>query len=170
MTDARLKTHWKKLHNPDYLGAYALTPGEDMIVTVDHVRKETITGADGKTEECIVAHFRDGVKPMILNATNAKMLQKLCKSPFVEDWAGTSIQLYAENVRAFGDVVEALRIRPRLPVKTKPELSPSSPNWGAAITAVREGQTTVAKIREKYTLSAESARQLTEEGGNHAES
>lgn len=23
-------THWKKLTNPDYLGAYALQPGEDL--------------------------------------------------------------------------------------------------------------------------------------------
>ena len=26
-----MKTHWKKLNNPDFLGAYALEPGEDLI-------------------------------------------------------------------------------------------------------------------------------------------
>ena len=31
------KTHWKKLTNPDYLGAYALEDGEDMIVTIKNV-------------------------------------------------------------------------------------------------------------------------------------
>ena len=42
------KTHWKKLHNPDYLGAYSLDPGKDKILTIKDVRNEIITGADGK--------------------------------------------------------------------------------------------------------------------------
>ena len=29
------KTHWKKLENPDYLGAYALQPNQDLIVSGD---------------------------------------------------------------------------------------------------------------------------------------
>ena len=28
-------THWKKFHNPDYLGSYSLDPGKDMILTID---------------------------------------------------------------------------------------------------------------------------------------
>ena len=28
------KTHWKRLMNPDFIGAYALPPGEDMTVEI----------------------------------------------------------------------------------------------------------------------------------------
>lgn len=114
------KTHWKQMHNPDYLGAYALNPGEDMILTIKLVRQETVTGPDNRKEECAVLHFVENVKPMILNVTNSKTIQKLHKTPYIEDWAGRKIQVYIDQVKAFGDVVEALRIRPFLPKQSGP--------------------------------------------------
>ena len=110
-------THWKKLSNPDYLGSYAFEPGQEMTLTIAGVRKEMVTGADGKQEECIVARFKENVKPMILNATNCKAISKLYKTPYIEEWAGKQIILRVQQVRAFGDVVDALRVKPELPAK-----------------------------------------------------
>ena len=108
-----MKTHWRKLHNPDYLGAYALDPGKDMILTIKSAANEMVIGADGKKEECMVMRFVEpGVKPMIVNATNAKTISKIYKTPYIEEWAGKKIQIFSDNVKAFGEVVEALRIRP----------------------------------------------------------
>ena len=113
------ETHWKKLINPDYLGAYSLDPGKDMVLTIKQVRKEMITGADGKKEECIVCYWVEDQKPMILNVTNCKMIAKLFKTPYIERWAGHRIQIGAEVVSAFGEKVEALRVRKVLPEETK---------------------------------------------------
>ena len=111
-------THWKKLTNPDYLGAYALQPNEDLVATIKSVANELVTGADGKKETCLVMRFTENVKPLVLNATNAKTITKLLKTPYIEEWAGRKIQLYVEkNVKAFGDVVDAIRVRPFLPVE-----------------------------------------------------
>lgn len=111
-------THWKKLTNPDYLGAYALEPGQDLVVTIKSVANETVTGTDGKKETCMVMRFSENVKPMVLNATNSKTITKLLKTPYIEYWAGRKIQIYVqEGVKAFGEVVDALRIRPFLPVE-----------------------------------------------------
>ncbi len=113
-------THWKKLHNPDYLGAYSLDPGKDLIVTIKDVRKEIVTSGDGKKEECMVMTFKEnGVKPMIVNATNAKQIQKLYRTPYIEQWSGRKIQLYVEMVKAFGETVEALRIRRKIPAAAR---------------------------------------------------
>lgn len=110
------KTHWKKLQNPDYLGAYAFEPGQEIVATIKTVQQEMVTGADGKKENCTVLHFVEpNIKPMILNATNAKIITKLYKTPYIEDWEGRLIQIYVDRVRAFGDVVDALRIRPFIP-------------------------------------------------------
>lgn len=111
-----MKTHWKKLQNPDHLGAYALQPGTDLIATIKSVGEETVVGSDGKKEDCTVVRFveRD-VKPMILNVTNAKTISKIYKTPYIEDWAGCKIQIFIAQVKAFGDVVDALRIRPYAP-------------------------------------------------------
>lgn len=117
-----MKTHWKKLSNPDYLGAYALDPGKDLIATIKSVGEERVVGADGKKEDCIVAHFEEpGVKPMILNTTNCKTISKIYKTPYIEDWHGCKIQLFVAQVKAFGDVVDALRIRPYRPDVKAPE-------------------------------------------------
>ena len=108
-------THWKKLQNPDYLGAYALNPGEEIIATIKSVKNENVIGTDGKTENCTVARFIEPIKPMILNVTNCKIISKLYKTPYIENWAGKKIQIYATKVKAFGEIVEALRIRPEIP-------------------------------------------------------
>lgn len=108
-------THWKKLTNPDYLGAYSIENNQDLILTIDYVREETVTGTDGKKDNCVVAHFREKVKPMILNSTNMKTIQKLYDTPFIEDWQGKKIQVGIEKVKAFGEIVDALRVRKILP-------------------------------------------------------
>lgn len=108
-------THWKKLTNPDYLGAYSLEPGQDIVLTIERVQVETVTGPEGKKEECVVCYWREREKPMILNSTNAKMIQKLLKTPYIEEWSGHRIQIGVEMVKAFGEIVDALRVRNFLP-------------------------------------------------------
>ena len=109
------KTHWKRLVNPNYLGAYSIEDGKDLILTIKSVQQEEITGENGRKEGGMVARFVEPSKPMILNKTNAKMLQKLSKSPYVEDWAGLRIALYATTTKFGPDVVECLRVRPFIP-------------------------------------------------------
>ena len=115
------KTHWKKLTNPDYLGAYSLASGDgyrEIVAKIAYVKQEKVVGPDGKQEMCMVAHLADGLKPMILNRTNCKAIEKVCGSPFIDDWAGVMISVYVAEVKAFGDVVDALRIRPTKPKAT----------------------------------------------------
>ena len=69
---AEKKTHWKRLQNPDYLGAYALDEGKDLIATIKYVQVEKLIGTDARKEDCIVIDFTENIKPMICNATNAK--------------------------------------------------------------------------------------------------
>jgi len=114
-------THWKKLDNPDYLGAYALMPGQDLVVTIKSVGQEDVYNpSSNKKETCTVARFVEaGIKPMILNSTNCKTIAKIHGTPYIEEWAGKSIAIYIEKVKAFGDIVEALRIRNKIPVLEK---------------------------------------------------
>lgn len=111
-----MPTHWKKMTNPDYLGSYAFDPGEEKTATIDYVRMEGVTGADGKKEDCIVCHFKErDMKPLILNRTNCKMITKLYKTPYIENWAGKRITMVVREVKAFGDVVDAVRIKQVVP-------------------------------------------------------
>ena len=157
------KTHWKKLSNPNYLGAYALTPGEDMVLTIDTAKNEEVTNPSGKKEECLVLHFKEkDIQPMILNVTNAKQIERIYDTPYIEDWSGKRIQLYIAQVSAFGETVDALRIRPQAP-NDKPELNPDHPKWDEAVQNVSNGSVDVSKIKKHYILTAEYEEILLEE-------
>lgn len=109
-------THWKKLTNPNYLGVYSLEDEKDIVLTIDKLRQEQVIGSDGKKGECLVCYFLENVKPMVMNKTNLKQIEKLIGTPMIEKWNGEKIQIGSEKVKAFGEVVDALRVR-----KTKPE-------------------------------------------------
>lgn len=104
-------THWKKLSNQDYLGTWIFDkPGQQITFTIREIKNEVITGADGKKEECTLAYFKEAKKGMILNATNKKAIAKIAGSPYIEKWINVQITVHSENVKAFGEVVEALRV------------------------------------------------------------
>ena len=50
-------THWKKLSNPNYLGAYSIEDNKDLILTISKVQQETVTGPDGKKTSASSAIF-----------------------------------------------------------------------------------------------------------------
>ncbi|MDX5586185.1 MAG: hypothetical protein QNK20_14950 [Aureibaculum sp.] len=145
------KTHWKKLENPDYIGAYSLENGKDLIVTIDSVKRELVTGQGGKKEECTVAYLK-GSKPFILNRTNMKTIQKIYDTPYIEDWAGKTLTLYISKIKAFGeDNVECLRVRPTAPIKA--EFTPQSAKWKGAIQAIKEGNFSIDELKKSFNIS-----------------
>ncbi len=105
------KTHWKKLTNPDYLGAYAFQPGEEKTLTIKEVKRELVYNPSGAgKEECTVAYFVEPVKPLILNVTNCKTITKVWGTPYIEDWGGLRITLKVKKISAFGEMVDAVRV------------------------------------------------------------
>lgn len=112
------KTHWKKIvSDPNYLGEADFQEGEEKVLTIKGVNQgETIMTAEGKTQKAVL-HFTEKEKPLILNVTNSKAIQKVTGSPYFEDWPGAQIQLYIDpHVKAFGEIVSAVRVRPRKPI------------------------------------------------------
>ena len=114
------KTHWRKMTNPNYMGAYSLDEGRDVVLTIAYVRQEDVIGSDGKREECAVCHWKErDFKPMILNVTNMRAIAKVTGSPYIDDWVGHRIQIGTEQVRAFGTITDALRVRPEKPKEAR---------------------------------------------------
>lgn len=110
------KTHFRKILESDYLGGFDLDDGKggykDIVVTIRRAGPEQVREvATGKKETCLVLHFDKPTKPMICNVTNAKRIEKLAGSPYLENWIGVAIQLGTERVKAFGDIHNAIRVR-----------------------------------------------------------
>lgn len=144
-------THWKKLTNPNYIGAYSMpSDGSSIILTIDKVVREMVIGTEGKKEECTVAYFKEPSKPMILNKTNCKVIEKLHKTPFIEKWAGRRIEIVVKQVKAFGDVTDALRVVQKVP--PLPELKDGTTQFVEAVKFLKNNGT-IEKIQEKYAVS-----------------
>lgn len=162
------KTHWKKLTNPNYLGAYAFDEGKDMILTVASVGNELVTGDGGRKEECTVCHFAENVKPMILNKTNMKAIQKALGTPYIEEWAGCRIQIYADpNVKFGKEITGGVRVRSYAPPAQKilcqscgGEIQPrgkSTAQQIAAYTAQKYGQALCAACATRAAAKLQEA-------------
>ena len=122
---------------PGYLGSWDLEdlPNRELTVTIEKIVDEEVVAA-GQKEICTVAHWTDkAYKGMILNITNKKMLSKLYKTVDSEKLKGKAVTIGIEKVRAFGDVYDALRIRPRIPVQPKQGSLPKCESCGKDINA-----------------------------------
>ena len=146
-----MKTHWKKTMNPNYLGAYALEPNEDLVVEITEVKTESVMNADGRNEECLVAHLKDQ-KPLIVNKTNAKAIAKVCGSNYIEDWKGKQIALYISNVKAFGELVEAIRVRTVAP-KAKSKRKLNDDDFKKLVKAVADGSYSLDDALSNFVLN-----------------
>src|SRR6056297_2493146 len=136
-----MKTHWKKLRNPDYIGEWDFQPGEEKKVTITNVLNATITGNGGEKSQETIIKFKES-KPLILNSTNGKKIASLLECPYVEDWEGAVLVLHIKKIKAFGEWVGATRVKDAYyPVKE--ELTTKHSKWGAAKKAIEEKKTTI---------------------------
>ena len=124
MKEATL-THWKKYFNKDYLGTWSLPDGKDVIVTIDHVEKAIIKGEGGREDVRPIIFFKEYKEPMVLNATNGKIIHKILCSEYVEKWYSKRVQLYVDrNIKigkgASAETTDGLRVREFVP-KTNQE-------------------------------------------------
>lgn len=145
------KTHWKKLINPDYIGAYALPAGQDMTVTIESVGREIVTSVGGKKEECTVARLQ-GQKPFVLNVTNQKSIARLY-GPYIEDWAGKQITLFASETKLAGEMVECVRIRPNVASIAPTKQPISDDRLANAINSINSGDYTKKQLLDRFDLT-----------------
>lgn len=155
-----LKVHWRKLRNPDYLGSFDFQPNEERVVTVREVVTGTVKNAEGDST-CTIIHFMEPYKPMILNSTNGKMLEKLFETPFIEDWRGRSFKLIVKKIKAFGELVDALKVKNERVAKVLPLLELGSKKFIACKERYDKDKSVLAQIKQNYTLTAEVEKALT---------
>lgn len=152
-----MKTHFKKLRNPNYVGSWDLADTEgnyhDRVVTITGVKVEAVHDGKGGTEDCTVVTLQE-TKPMVANSTNLKTIARICASNFIEDWAGKQIGLTVQRVKAFGEMHDAIRVKaPSTQPKPKPTLT--AERFAAALEAITAGKTTAKAVRDQFTLTPE---------------
>lgn len=85
--------------------------GDDgILVTIKALKQENVA-PDNKPEELKwILYFQGDHKPLVLNGTNAKLIEKALGSDETDDWVGREVVLFNdENVEYMGEVVGGVR-------------------------------------------------------------
>lgn len=162
------KTHYRKVFKSDHLGVAdledLLEAKSNMIFTIKQVRQEMGVRVAGRKGNHNIAYFQENIKPLCLNAGNAKIIKGMCGSAFVEDWSGIVIQLYIDPSVSFGgEITGGVRINPNKPQTVKPVLKPEMTTpWTNAIAAYkRDGN--FNKVLERMDISEDNLKLLMEQ-------
>ena len=150
-------SHWRTMFADEkYLGAYSLEKDgkyDAVIVTIESIYVGDFLSAGGK-EKRPFAKFKEFEKPMVINRTNFKRLEKFFQSFDPTLYTGKQIVLGVENVSSPEGMVPALRFSTRpLPVAQKPELPTAA--LAKAIESVKSGKRSIEDIEAKYSLTAD---------------
>ena len=166
------KTHYRKAFDSPYLSAADLT--EPVVLTVARMNLELDKTKQSKeqfnTMYFVEKEIRQGekLKPMILNATNSRVMKQLTGSPFIEDWTGTKITVYVDsNVRFGKEKVDGLRISP-VPPQTKAPAKQeiSDERLSKAIEAIKAKTATTESLRSRFELTETQEQRLVNELSN----
>lgn len=153
------KTHWKRLYNPNYIGAYSFNEGEKKTVTIKEVKQESVQVPGGAKDNVNVLYFTEKVKPLICNKTNAKTIAKITSSNYIEDWLGHRITLEVRKVSAFGDLVEAVRVSNVKPKKNQLPLLEGE-RLKKAIESVKANEITLDRIQKSFRVKEADLKKL----------
>ena len=116
--------------------------GHDRIATVRSMTEEPMhSQSSGKQEMKPCLAFDEFDKPMVLNKTNAQSIAGIVGSPDTQDWIGKQVVLYPDRVQAFGEIVDAIR------VKAVPPALEASDNGADAVLPNRD-ETAPANVDE----------------------
>lgn len=105
-----------------YLGEWDIPDGKDIVLTIKDVSSGLIVGEKGRTTQGMVIYFVEKMKPLFCNITNAKIIERIYKTRFVDQWVGKKIQLYVDENITFGrTTVRGIRVRDFVPKSDKVE-------------------------------------------------
>lgn len=153
------KQHWRKGDKSDYLMSWDIET-ETKATIIKVVRIET--KIRGKMENCRIAYFKENFKPMVVNVTNGRVIEKALGTHIIQDWHNISLPVILfvdENVKSFGGEKDrGLRIKPA----TLPELIVDTQAYKNAVSFIREGND-FTKIKDRFKVSADVEKRIKEE-------
>lgn len=92
------RTHWKSLaDSSQYLGKQHIDPDKDLVVTISEVEAKEVQNNRGGKETKRIMYFKEAdIRPMILNVTNGRTIEKLLGTPYTEEWSGHQIAIWVD--------------------------------------------------------------------------
>ncbi len=85
--------------------------GDDgILVTIAALKQENVAPDNKPAELKWILYFQGDFKPLVINSTNTKLIEKALDSDETDDWIGKQIVLFNdEGVEYMGDIVGGVR-------------------------------------------------------------
>lgn len=107
--DERNDMDYRLMFPHDYLSSADLQ-GKEVKVVFEEVKVEKLRTPDGEEEHKPVARFKGKDKKLVLNKTNCRTVAGKYGND-TKDWVGKEVTLHATKCKAFGEIVECIRIK-----------------------------------------------------------
>lgn len=101
---------------------------QEVIATISSITTEEFED-NGKKSTKPVCNFQGVDKALILNKTNAFMIQEITGHDDTDNWIGVQVSLYPTMVQFGAKMTEAIRIKrpPAAPATAAPAVTPAAP-------------------------------------------
>jgi hypothetical protein len=106
--------HYKKLFDPRFIGSWDLNGDTNVVMKSMSIEEMNDPDDAGSTVQRPVVAFENAKKGWVLNATNAATIAKLHGTD-TDDWRGKKITIYPTTCKAFGAVVDCIRVKEKVP-------------------------------------------------------
>jgi len=155
-------TNFRNVYKSDHLGVIDLEEmiesKTSLIVKIKEVKQERGAKVAGKSIDANIAYF-DNIKPLVLNSTNANVIRRITGSSHIENWAGTTIELFIDySVKMKGEVTGGVRVKSVSVPQVKEVLS--SERFEKALKAIADGKITRDSLIDGYALTDEQLLKL----------
>ena len=84
--------------------------GNGITVTISGLTHENLARDGEPAEMKYILQFKEAVKPLVLNMTNAKLIATVTGSPETDDWVGKQITLWNDPSVTFGNHQGGIRV------------------------------------------------------------
>lgn len=153
------KTHWLQNPNKNYLGHWDLPESDDLVLTIESAQWEEVKNPVINVSEAKrVVRFKEDIKPLICNQTNAQSILKATGKKFMEDSVGSKIRLYVSSIqdKKTKEDIDCVRVRLVAPITSKPELTPKHKLWEKASIQVQTGEADFDSISKNWIITEDN--------------
>ena len=156
--EAKKNTHWRKIMNTTFLNGDEIPQG-DTIVTISSYKEEMIySQKDKQKEPQVTMFFNEFKKPLIMTNRKAKQITDALNTPYMDEWIGKKIAMFAANERHFGEDFKVITFKKA--VIKKEVFNSKHARWNGAVEALKSGASSIEAIEKHYTLTEAVKTQL----------
>jgi len=153
-------TSYRNVFKLDHLGKVDLEEflerGMSLVFTIEKVEQLFGVEVAGKKINANIAHFKEDIKPWVINATNGDIMKQLTGSIMVENWGGIRVELYINHKSSLmGEKVGGIAVKNKR-IEPKQTMNQDHKLWDKLKIKTIENGTTIEQIRLHYDITQEN--------------